>query len=88
MTTNLAESYNMIMCGVRILPLVGVVEFILYGYTYYFIKCHGAVILTLVNQALIYGYRITQYMEKKTTKSIKHNIKSMSTIDLRFEVFF
>jgi hypothetical protein len=30
-TTNLAESYNMIMRGVRILPLVAIVKFILNG---------------------------------------------------------
>src|SRR5213075_1375176 len=30
MTTNQAESYNMVMCEVRCLPLVGIVEFIMY----------------------------------------------------------
>jgi hypothetical protein len=31
MTTNLAKSYNIVMRGVRMLPLVGIVEFILCG---------------------------------------------------------
>ena len=29
-TTNLAEVYNWVLCGVRSLPLVGIVEFVLY----------------------------------------------------------
>jgi hypothetical protein len=74
MTTNLAESYNMIMCSVRILPLVGIVEFILYNCTNYL--HHGAASLALLNQALAYGNRITQYMTKKITKDTKHNINS------------
>ena len=30
-TTNHAECYNMVMCRVRGFPLVGIVEFIMYG---------------------------------------------------------
>src|SRR5437016_12364602 len=36
MTTNQAESYNMVMRGVRCLPLAGIVEFIMYGCAKYF----------------------------------------------------
>ncbi|WVZ95567.1 hypothetical protein U9M48_041313 [Paspalum notatum var. saurae] len=36
MTTNIAESYNMVMRGSRGLPLVGTVEFIMYGCAKYF----------------------------------------------------
>src|SRR5438132_6367803 len=36
MMTNQAESYNMVMCGVRCLQLVGIVEFIMYGCAKYF----------------------------------------------------
>jgi hypothetical protein len=83
--TNLVELYNMIMCGVRIPPLVDIVEFILYGFTYYFIKHHGVASLALLNSILVYGTRIIEYMENKTTKSIKHNVKSTCVIDLRLE---
>jgi hypothetical protein len=61
MATNHAESYNMIMRGVRILSLMGIVEFILYGCTNYFMKCHGAASLALQNLALVYGGIITEY---------------------------
>jgi hypothetical protein len=61
MATNHAESYNMLMHGVRILPLVGIVEFILYGCTNYFMKCHGAASLALQNLELVYGGIITEY---------------------------
>jgi hypothetical protein len=54
-TTNLAESYNMIMRGVRILPLVAIVKFILNGWTDYFMKRHDAARLAPLNQALVYG---------------------------------
>ena len=36
MTTNLAEVYNWVLCGVRSLPLVGIVEFFLYHTCEYF----------------------------------------------------
>jgi hypothetical protein len=67
MTTNLVESYHMIMCGVSILPLVGIVEFIFYDCTNYNMKCHGTISLTLLNLTLVNGERITEYMAKKVT---------------------
>jgi hypothetical protein len=59
MITNLAESYNMIMRRIRIIPLVGIVEFLLYECTDYFMKHHDAFSLTLMNQALVSGDKIT-----------------------------
>jgi hypothetical protein len=41
--------------------LVGIVEFILYGCTNYFMKRHGAASLALQNLALVYGEIITEY---------------------------
>jgi hypothetical protein len=58
--TNLAESYDMIMRRVRILPHVGIVEFILYSCTNYFMKRHDAASLTLLNPTLVYGDRINE----------------------------
>jgi hypothetical protein len=54
MTTNLADLYNMLMCGVRILPLVGIIEFIFYWCMHYFMKHHAAASLALMNEALVY----------------------------------
>jgi hypothetical protein len=85
MMSNLAELNNMIMRGVRILSFVGIVEFILYGCTNYFMKRHDATSLALLNLALVYGDVITKYMTNKIIEAIKH-VKSMGTINLRFEV--
>src|SRR5438128_4880531 len=43
MTTNQTESYNMVMRGVRCLPRVGIVEFIMYGCAKYFRDHYNAV---------------------------------------------
>jgi hypothetical protein len=59
MTTNLVVTQH--DNGVMILPLVGIVEFILYDCTNYFIKCHVAASLTFHNLSQIYGDRIIKY---------------------------
>src|SRR5438045_8797434 len=59
MTTNQAESYNMVMRGVRCLPLVGIVEFIMYGCAEYFRDRYHAVSPTVNNPAIVFGTRIT-----------------------------
>src|SRR5437763_10609265 len=59
MTTNVAESYNMIMRGVRYLSLVGIVEFIMYGCAKYFRDRYNAVSPYLNNAGMLFGYRIT-----------------------------
>jgi hypothetical protein len=87
MTTNLAESYNMIIRGIRILPLVGIVEFIMYGCTNYFIKRRSAAQLTLLNPALVYGQKTSEYLQQKISKSTRHNIRATGTMDIRSEVF-
>jgi hypothetical protein len=86
MTTNLAKLYNMIMHGVRILLLVSIVEFILYGSTNYFIKCHSAVSLTLLNPSIVYNDQISEHVANKIAKATKHNVRPMETIDMRFHV--
>ena len=59
-TTNNAESYNMVMRGVRSLPLVGIAEFIIYGCAKYFRKRYMAVSPTLYNPTILFGYVMTQ----------------------------
>src|SRR6266540_2625935 len=86
MMTNQAESYNMVMRGVRCLSLVGIVEFIMYGCAKYFRDCYNAVSPSVSNPGMVFGYRITEYMDKKITKAEQHNVRPMGTRQQRFEV--
>src|SRR5438128_4209015 len=72
MTTNQAESYNMVMRGVQCLPLMGIVEFIMYGCAKYFRDRYNAVSPSVSNLGMMFGYRITEYMAKKITKAQQH----------------
>src|SRR5438105_982296 len=86
MTTNVVESDNMVMRGVRCLPLVGIVEFIMYGCAKYFRDRYHAVSPTVNNPAMVFENRITEYMHKKITKAQQHNVRPMGTRKQRFEV--
>lgn len=86
MTTNIAECYNMVMRGVRSLPLVAIVEFILYGCTKYFITRHAAVIPTMNNAAMEFGDRVTEYLRLKLRKAANHSVVPMGCMEHRFEV--
>ena len=85
-TTNNAESYNMVMCGVRSLPLVGIVEFILYGCARYFRERFMAVSPSLNNPAVQFGFEKTKYLDNKITKSHSHDVREMGTAEKRFQV--
>src|SRR5438132_3448542 len=82
MTTNQAKSYNMVMRGVRCLPLVGIVEFIMYGCAKYFRDRYNVVSPSLNNPRMLFEYRITEYMGKKITKAQQHNVRPMGTRQL------
>ena len=84
--TNQAESYNMVMHGVRCLPHVGIVEFIMYGCAKYFIDHYNDVSPSVNNPGMVFGYRITEYMDKKITKAQQHNVRPMGTRQQMFEV--
>jgi hypothetical protein len=86
MTTNLTEIYNNVLRGVRGLPLVGIVEFILYGCSKYFIKRYNDISVTLQNPSILYGNRVAEYMRTKISKAAKHHMTPMGTMDMRFEV--
>jgi len=55
MTTNIAESYNMVMRGSRGLPLVGCVEFIMYGCAKYFRERYMDISADLTNPSVLFG---------------------------------
>ena len=86
MTTNCAESFNMVMRGVRGLPLVGIVEFIMYGSAKYFRECYMAVSPSLNNPSVVFGYKKTEYLEDKIKKAQQYTVTRMGTTELRFEV--
>ena len=65
MMTNQAESYNIVIRGVRCLPLVGIVEFIMYECAKYFRDHYNVVSPSLNNPGMLFGYRIMKYMDKK-----------------------
>src|SRR5438045_5245458 len=76
----------MVMRGVRCLPLVGIVEFIMYGCAKYFRDRYHAVSLTVNNPAMVFRNRITEYMHKKITKAQQHNVRPMGTREQMVEV--
>src|SRR5438105_15327028 len=86
MMTNQAESYNMVMRGVRCLSLVGIVEFIRYGCAKYFRDRYNAVSPSVSNPGMVFGYMITEYMYKKITKTYQHNVRPMGTWQERLDV--
>ena len=69
----------MIMHGVRCLPLVGIVEFIMYGCAKYFRDRYNAVSPYVNNPRMVFEYMITEYMDKKITKAQQHNVRPMGT---------
>ncbi|WVZ66532.1 hypothetical protein U9M48_015737 [Paspalum notatum var. saurae] len=86
MTTNYAERYNMVMRSSRGIPLVGVVEFILYGCAKYFRERYMSISADLSNASVLFGRTITKYMETKTDKAQIHNARLLGTRENRFEV--
>ena len=85
-TTNHAECYNMVMRHVRGFPLVGIVEFIIYGCTRYFRERYQAAAVLLNDPGVIFCNRVTNYMKEKIEKAQYHRVVSMGTKDQRFEV--
>ena len=85
-TTNQAECYNMVLRPVRGLPLVGIVEYIMYGCTRYFIDRYAKATLWLNSPQVTFCSRISEYMNKKTLKAHNHNVTPMGTMERRYEV--
>ena len=68
----------MVMRHVRGFPLVGIVEFIIYGCIRYFRERYQAAAILL--------NRVTNYMKEKIEKAQYHRVVSMGTKDQRFEI--
>src|SRR6185503_14465052 len=85
-TTNHAECFNMVMWRCRAFPLVGIVEFIMYGCMKYFREHYMAASLNISNPQIQFCTRVTQYMQQKIEKAKLHRVISTDTMEHRFEV--
>nr|AAP54225.2 Transposable element protein, putative, MuDR [Oryza sativa Japonica Group] len=86
MTTNLAEVYNWVMRGVRILPLVAIVEFILHGTQAYFRDRYKKIGLSMADNNIVFGNVVTKYMEDKIKKARRHRVVAQGTQVHRYEI--
>ena len=73
------------VCG---FPLVGIVEFIMYGCIRYFRERYQVAAVLLNDPCVIFCNRVTNYMKEKIEKSQYHRVVSMGTKikGLRFHV--
>jgi hypothetical protein len=85
-TTNHAKCFNMVMRCCRAFPLVGIVEFIIYGCMKYFRERYMADTVNMNNPNIQFCRRVTQYMQEKIAKAKQHRVISTGTMEHRFEV--
>jgi hypothetical protein len=71
MTTNFVEVYNLLG-----LPLVAIVEFILYGTKRYIMDWFQAIQPFMNDSNLSFGAMVTKYMTNKATKTKLHQVVS------------
>ena len=76
----------MVMCSCRAFPLVGIVEFIMYGCMKYFRERYTAASINISNPQIQFCKRVTQYMQEKIEKAKLHRVISTGTMEHRFEV--
>ena len=76
----------MVMRCCRGFPLVGIVEFIMYGCMKYFRERYMAATINMSNPQIQFRTRVTQYMQDKITKARQHRVISTGTREHRFEV--
>nr|AAM19059.1 putative transposase related protein [Oryza sativa Japonica Group] len=88
MTTNLAEVYNWVIRGVRGLPLVGIVEFILHGTCRYFRDRFQAVLPSMPNNSILFGAFMQKKLEELRKKAMKHRAVVQGTQQHRFEILY
>jgi hypothetical protein len=86
MTTNFAEVYNWVMRGVRELPLVAIVEFIVRGCTDYFRDRFTKNQAYMQDPDRYFGRMMTDYMTKKAASAQLHHVRQCGTQEIKFEV--
>jgi hypothetical protein len=85
MTTNFAEVYNWMLRGVRGLPLVAIVEFIVRGCTNYFRDRFIKNQTFMQDRDRYFEKMMTEYMTKKAASARLHHVRH-TTQELKFEV--
>ena len=80
-TTNHAEYFNMVMRCCRAFPLVGIVEFIMYGCMKYFRERYMAASININNPQIQFCRRVTEYMKEKIAKAKQHCVISTGTME-------
>ena len=86
MTSNLPEVYNWVIRGLRGLPLIAIIEGMLYGIIKYYQKCHAAAVLHSTKVQTPYCNKMYKWLEKSITKSSQHIVLAMGTHDNRFQI--
>ena len=87
MTSNLAEVYNWVLRGSRGLPLVGIVESVLYGTTGYFQDRYSKASLHIQTHIMTpYCAVIMGYMAEKSKKGQGHMARRSGNVERRFEI--
>jgi hypothetical protein len=87
MTTNLAESYNFVLRGNRVLPLTAIVEGIFMGTVKYYRERREKAQMHMVNNSgTPYCSKIMEYMHKKKEKARHLAVVPIGNVERRFEV--
>jgi hypothetical protein len=86
MTTNFTEVYNWVLRGVRGLPLVAIVEFIVRGCTDYFRDRFTKNQAFMQDPDRYLRKMMTEYMTKKAVSAQLHHVRQCGTQELKFEV--
>jgi hypothetical protein len=79
MTTNFVEVYNVVLCGDRAQPLVGIIEFFLYRTMKYFLECANAAHAAMQGPQKVYSTWMTEYWNKKQKAALSQSLPRTST---------
>ena len=81
MTTNITEVYNWIIRGLHGLPLVAIVEGMLYDIIGYYHKKHATAIIHYTTMHTSYANRMMAHLQNKNEKAVEYMVHSMGIND-------
>ena len=84
MTSNLAEVYNWVIIGFRGLPLIGIIEGMLFGIIKYYQKRQVAAVLHSATMQTPYCNKMYTWLDKAVRKASQHIVLVMGTHENRF----
>jgi hypothetical protein len=85
MTTNFAEVYNWVLRGVRGVPLVVIMKFIIHGCTDYFRDRFTKNQAYMQDPDRYFRSMMIDYMTKKAASAQLHHVRQYGTQELKFE---